>query len=225
MKQDFKTFLKTTKGKLTVSCGALLLSWIFLLIQFSGNLSAWLPNESRKAAMNKDIRKYKAEQQVQQAKLKEIDALRKRYRDNIAGCWQVRRDGDPSVLLRQKIETAAKEVELSLENIGSVRTSNINNDLYFAEMDIATSASFESVIRFLGKIRDLKPAVSWRRITMNVAFQRFRPNSSTTVRTTNLASPSYTSTETRLMLNGTLRIIVYDPLESADSKNGKGGLL
>ena len=174
MKQDFKAFLKTTKGKLTVSCGALLLSWIFLLFQFSGNLSAWLPNETRKAAMNRDIRKYKAEQQAQQTKLKEIDALRKRYRNNIAGYWQVRRDGDPSVLLRQKVETAAKEVELSLENIGSVRTSNINNDLYFAEMEVSTSASFESIIRFLGKIRDLTPAVSWRRITLNLAFQRFR---------------------------------------------------
>ena len=137
MKQDFKAFLKTTKGKLIVSCSALLLSWIFLILQFSGDLSAWLPNEARKTAMNRDIRKYKTEQQGQQAKLREIEALRKRYQDNIAESWQVRRDGDPAVILRQKIESAAKEVELSLENIGSVRTSNINNDLYFAEMDIS----------------------------------------------------------------------------------------
>lgn len=225
MKQDFKAFLKTTKGKLIVSCSALLLSWIFLILQFSGDLSAWLPNEARKTAMNRDIRKYKTEQQGQQTKIREIEALRKRYQDNIAESWQVRRDGDPAVILRQKIESAAKEVELSLENIGSVRTSNINNDLYFAEMDISTSAPFENIVRFLGKIRELKPAVSWRRITMNVAFRRFRPNTSTTVRTTNLASSSSTAADTRLMLNGTLRVIVYDPVENADSKNGKGGLL
>lgn len=223
MKNEFKDFLKTTKGKLIVSCGALVFSWIFLLIQFSGNLSAWLPNEAGKAAMNKDIRKYRAEQQIQQAKLKEIDTLKKRYKENLAGYWQVQRDGDPNVLLRQKIETAAKETELTLENIGSVRTSNINNDLYFAEMDISTSAPFENVIRFLGKIRGLKPAVSWRRITLNLAFQRFRPAAATTVRTTNMASPSSTSTETRLMLNGTLRVIVADPVETANAKGGKGG--
>ena len=223
MNRNFKAFLKTPKGKLLLACAALLLSWIFLLLQFSGDLSAWLPNESRKEAMNREIRKYRAEQQTQLTKQKAIDALRKRCRDIVAAGWQVRRDGDPAVLLRQKIETAAREVELPLENIGSVRTTGISSDLYFAEMDLSTSAPFETIVRFLGKVRDLRPAVSWRRLTMNIAFRRFRQNVSGTARTTNLATPSSTSTETRLMLNGTIRIIVYDPVETAASGNGGGG--
>ena len=158
MNRNFKAFLKTPKGKLLLACAALLLSWIFLLLQFSGDLSAWLPNESRKEAMNREIRKYRAEQQTQLTKQKAIDALRKRCRDIVAAGWQVRRDGDPAVLLRQKIETAAREVELPLENIGSVRTTGISSDLYFAEMDLSTSAPFETIVRFLGKVRDLRPS-------------------------------------------------------------------
>lgn len=137
MNAKLKEFLKTGKGKLLVACGALLISWIFLLTQLSGSFSSWFPDEGRKEGLRREIKKFEAEQLVQQKKLKEMEELRRKYRAMIENSWQFKRDGDPELLLRQKVETAAKESELSLNNLGSVRTSRINDDLYFAELDVS----------------------------------------------------------------------------------------
>ena len=57
MNEKLRDFLKTGKGKLTIACGALLISWIFLLTQIGGNFSSWFPNEGRREALRKEIKK------------------------------------------------------------------------------------------------------------------------------------------------------------------------
>ncbi len=205
MNAKFKEFLKTGKGKLTVACCALLISWIFLLTQLSGSFSSWFPDEGRKEGLRREIKKFESEQLVQQKKLKEMEDLRRKYRAMIENSWQFERDGDPELLLRQKVETAAKESELSLNNLGSVRTSRINDDLYFAELDISTSAPFENLMLFIAKIQEIKPRLAWRRITANLMF---RPPQQNTKVVTNTAVD--TSVQTNLTFNGTIRVIAFD---------------
>ena len=51
-----REFLKTPKGKLVLVCCILMpVSWIFLLLQFSGDLSTLFPDDSRKAELEKEI--------------------------------------------------------------------------------------------------------------------------------------------------------------------------
>lgn len=215
-----REFLKTSKGKLVLACGILILiSWICLLIQFSGDLSTFFPDEARKNDLLKDIKKLKADYQAQQKKAAEYESLRKQYRDKVRNAWQLDKDGDPELVLRQKIETAAKESELLLSNLGSVRISRVNNELAWAELDISTSGDFAVIVKFLEKIRSLKPEVGWRRLTINQMFRRggnqpaatrtaSSQTSSRVISNTNTANAN--AAVTNVFLNGTVRVIFYD---------------
>lgn len=65
--------------------------------------------------------------------------------------------------LRNRIQQAARDVELKLNSLGSVRTSRINNELYYAEIDLSTVGTLEAITAFLAKLREKSPLVSWRR--------------------------------------------------------------
>lgn len=206
MNEKLREFLKTGKGKLTVACGALLLSWIFLLTQLGGSFSSWFPNEARKEALRKEIKKLEAEQAEQQKKLREMDEVQRKYRGMIENSWQYERDGDPELLLRRAVEITAKETEISLNNLGSVRTSRINDDFYFAELDVSFSAPFENLMHFIAKLQANKPALPWRRITANLSMRP--PHQQNTRVVSNTATTA--ATQTTLMFNGTIRVIAFD---------------
>ena len=207
MKGDIKAFLKTGKGKLILAVCAMLLSWIFLLFHFAPDLSGWIPDPQREENLKKEIRKLEEEQKALQKKLDALASLRRKYRAMTAACWMPERDGDPEILLRQNVETAAKAAEISLNNLGAVRTSRINDELYFAEIDIMVNAAFENVMRFLGKIQESKPKPAWRRIVIN---QMFRPPMAQNTRVVSNTANAAASAQTNLMLNGTLRVMVYE---------------
>lgn len=215
-----REFLKTPKGKLVLVCCILMpVSWIFLLLQFSGDLSTLFPDDNRKAELEKEIKKLKSEHQAQQKRLNDYETLKKQYRDKIRNAWQFDKDGDPELVLRQKIEAVAKESELLLSNLGSVRVSRVNNELAWAELDISTSGEFEIIVKFLEKVRALKPEVSWRRLTINQMFRRGNQqantrtvssgtnSSSRVISNTNTANVN--TTATNVFLNGTVRVIFY----------------
>ena len=206
MNEKPKEFLTNGKGKLTVACGALLISWIFLLTQLGGSFSAWFPNEAAKEALRKEIKKLEAEQTEQQKKLHEMDEIQKKYSAMIENSWQFERDGDPELLLRQAVESTAKETDISLNNLGSVRTSRINDDFYFAELDVSFSAPFENLMHFIAKLQAHKPALPWRRITANLSMRP--PHQQNTRVVSNTATTA--ATQTTLMFNGTIRVIAFD---------------
>ena len=206
MNEKLKEFLKTGKGKLTVACGALLISWIFLLTQLGGSFSAWFPNEAAKEARRKEIKELEGERTEQQKKLHEMDEIQKKYSAMIENSWQFERDGDPELLLRQAVESTAKETDISLNNLGSVRTSRINDDFYFAELDVSFSAPFENLMHFIAKLQAHKPALPWRRITANLSMRP--PHQQNTRVVSNTATTA--ATQTTLMFNGTIRVIAFD---------------
>ncbi|OQA88923.1 MAG: hypothetical protein BWY31_00108 [Lentisphaerae bacterium ADurb.Bin242] len=212
MNNRFKEFVRTPRGKLFIALIAMIVSWIFLLWNFSGSTSLALPSEKRKNTVKQEIRRLRSEVQSQEVKFKDADKVKKRHKNLIESSWQPVRDGDPELVLRQKIESAAKECELKLNSIGTVRITRITQDFYFAELDISANAPFETIIKFIAKIQEIKPVISWRRLSANLMFQRPRPN--TPSQTVTNASAGNIS-ETTLIFSGNLRVVVYDDGSSA----------
>lgn len=201
MKTPFREFVKTGRGKLTVALGVLLCSWIFLLWQFSGSLGNLMPGEGQISNIEREIKQMKQQNVTLRARRKAADDLKARYRAQQESYWREERDGVVDTELRNKIQQAAREVELKLNSLGSVRTTRINNDLYYAEIDLSTSGQLETLVRFLGKVQGIKPALSWRRLDM-------RPEG---MRNADVAGS--------LMFNGAIRVIGFD----GDEAGQKGG--
>lgn len=217
MNSRFKEFAKTPKGKLVIASCALVLSWIFLLWNFSGTIPFSLPSETRKNNVKQQIRKLHAELQTLEVKFKDAGKVKKRHRAMIDSSWQPARDGDPELIFRQKIENAAKECELKLNSIGTVRTTRINQDFYFAELDISANASFETIVKFIAKIQEQKPVISWRRLSASLMFQR--PKTNTQTRT--ITNAAGNNSETTLVFSANLRVVVYEEQQSAQKENLK----
>ena len=200
MRTSFREFVKTGKGKLVVALCALALSWIFLLWNFSGSFGELLPGVERIDSLEREIKQLKQQNATLLARKKSADELKERYRNRLEGYWREERDGMVDTELRNKIQQAASEVELKLNSLGSVRTTRINGELYYAEIDLSTSGSLETLVRFLGRIQEIRPVLSWRRLDL-------RPE----MRNTDLVG--------NMNFNGAIRIVGFDG-EEPDRKGG-----
>lgn len=201
MKTSFREFVKTGKGKLTVALCALALSWIFLLWNFSGSFGDLMPGEERIDSLEREIKQLKQQNATLLARRKAADELKARYQKQLEGYWREERDGVVDTELRNKIQQAAGEVELKLNSLGSVRTTRINSDLYYAEIDLSTSGSLETLVRFLGRIQEIRPVLSWRRLDL-------RPE----MRNTDLVG--------NMNFNGAIRVIGFDGEAGEERKGG-----
>ena len=229
-KMEIKEFLRTPKGKLCAALFCMVLSWIFLLLNFSSSLDLALPDAKKKNSLRQEIRKLKAELRTQEESLRKNKLLKEQFKEMIRNCWIPSRDGDPELVLRQTIENAAKKNELKLNTLGTVRTSRINADFAYAELDISTHAPLEAFVKFISSIRESKPVISWKRLTVYSIIRRRRPgsNQSRTVTGSN--------SENALIFSASFRVIVYDKelpagnvlpggstLSATNRKPGKGG--
>lgn len=212
MNTKFKDFIKTPKGKLTVALAAMLLSWVFLLFNFSDSLGLTLPGEQKKTKLKQDIRKKKAELQTLEEKIAKIQLTRKRWQEMKKSAWNPVNDGDPELLLRQKIENAAKKHEIKLNNIGTVRINKINQEFSFAEMDISVNLPLDTLIKFISEIQQLKPAIAWRRLSITQPFRRPMPN--------NRRRTVFSNTDNALTVSANLRVLVFQP-ENGTEKQEK----
>lgn len=219
---DIKEFLKTPKGKLAAALCCMLLSWIFLFLNFSSSLDLSLPSVQSKTKLRQEIRKLRAELKLQEESLRKNRLLRVRFKEMIHDCWQPARDGDPSLVLRQIIESAAKKHEIKLNTLGTVRISRINHDFSYAELDISTHAPLEAIVKFIGTIQDNKPVISWKRLTVYSIIRRRRPGSNMSRTVTG------SNSENALIFSASFRVIVYDkelpPEPAADRKNPPSGV-
>lgn len=201
MNAKLKEFAKTGRGKLILSLGGLAFVWVILLWQFAGSLAGLLPGAEEIDRTEREVKELRRQNATLQARSKEFDDLKGRYRKQRDGYWQEARDGVADTELRNKIQQAAHEVELKLGSLGSVRTTRINNDLYYAEIDLAATGTLEAIAAFLARIQKITPALSWRRLDMRPEPVRGRPDAATTT----------TATATQnLSFNGATRIIGVD---------------
>ena len=209
-KAEFKEFIRTPKGKLILALGAMVLSWIFLLLNFSSSMMIALPSESRKAEIKKEIRKLRTELKSLQEKQQQADRQKKNWKNLADRSWQPKRDGDPELLLRQIIEAAARTSELKLNNLGSVRLTRINQDFSFAEMDVSANTRIGPLTAFIREIEKSEKNISWRRFSVFTMMRRPRTGNSRTV--------SSNQTDDNLIFSGNLRTLVFYA-ETAEAKN------
>ena len=207
MNAKFREFVKTGRGKLTVALGCLALSWIFLLWQFSGSIGDLMPAAESIGAVEREVRELRQQNAALKARQKAAGELRTRYGKQLGSYWREERDGVVDTELRNRIQQAARDVELKLNSLGSVRTSRINNELYYAEIDLSTVGTLEAITAFLAKLREKSPLVSWRRFDL-------RPEP---VRGQNASSAG--TVVQNLNFNGAIRVIGFD----GDAENGGGG--
>ena len=212
MNAKFKEFAKTGRGKLILSMGALGVVWIILLWQFAGSLAGLLPGAGQIDRTEREVKELRRQNAALLVKAKEFDNLKARYRKQLDGYWQEARDGVVDTELRNKIQQAAHEGELKLSSLGSVRITRINSDLYYAEIDLATTGSLEAITAFLARIQKITPALSWRRLDIRPEPVRGRPDTTTTTTAT-------TTTTQSLNFNGAIRIIGFD---GGAAENGGG---
>ncbi len=198
MSARFKEFAKTPRGKLTIALSCLGLSWIFLLWQFSGNLMGFIPSSTRLAGVEREVKELRTQNAQLRSRQRDADNLKKRYRDQQSHYWSEKRDGVIDTELRNLIQQAAREAELKLNTLGSVRTTRINTELYYAEIDLSTTGSVEAVTRFLAAIKGISPQLSWRRLDLRPEMRWGGANASST------------TTSAPLVFNGAIRIIGYD---------------
>ena len=209
-KMEFKEFLRTPKGKLCAALFCMVLSWIFLFLNFSSSLDLALPDAKKKNSLRQEIRKLKAELRMQEESLRKNNLLKEQFKEMIRNCWIPSRDGDPELVLRQTIENAAKKNELKLNTLGTVRISRINADFAYAELDISTHAPLEAFVRFISTIQDCKPVIAWKRLTVYSILRRRRPGSSQSRTVTG------SNSENALIFSASFRVIVYDKEPGAE---------
>ena len=130
--------------------------------------------------------------------------------------WKYKKSGIQRRYLKYTV--ALMVLALLLSNLGSVRISRVNNELAWAELDISTSGDFEVIVKFLEKIRAMKPEISWRRLVLNQMLRRGNAAnrrvssksdpSTRTISSTNTARAD--EAVTTLFLNGSVRVLFHD---------------
>ena len=194
---SLKEKLSTPKGRLAAALSALLISWIFLFFYFVGPVGSIFPTEEMIRQSREELKKLQKENVSLKQREKEFLSLEKSYQALKERSWKGE-NGSLETDFRAAVQAAAKESSLDLNSLGTVKTTKINNELYFAEIDFQGTAPIDVIAEFLSKVRGIKPSVSWKRFDLRrgMGFQR-------TANTANLSAIS----SDPLTMNGTLRVI------------------
>ena len=190
---NIKAFLKTPKGQLCVALSGLAVSWIFLFFYFVGPIDSLNPSDRQIAAKEEELKKLRKENEALKQRDKEFRTNEKVFERMQKEFWQPE-NGIVETDFRTLVQDAAKKAELSLNSLGAVKTSKINDNLFYAELDVQGNAPIEVIAAFLGRIQDIKPVLAWKRFDLRMDM-RPRRNAE------NISS-------NELSFSGTLRVIV-----------------
>lgn len=205
--EKLKAFAGTKQGKLILGCSVILIiCWSFMFIQFTGGFAALFPGEGRIKTLKQDIRKLRSQAAENRKKSARYDKQRKEYREKLVTYWNEERDGLADTVLRNVIQEAAKELEITLNALGSVRITRINSELYFAEVDnLSITAPYDVIIKFLSKLSENRPKLHWRRLDLRPEPIRHNARNN---RSGNILQT--TPATIRMRLNGAVRVVGYD---------------
>ena len=220
MKQTPKQFFATPAGKLTLAVIAMVLCWTVLIVYLSKTSAGgtWFPSEADIEGVRADIKKDTNALHAAEAELDAFEDLQADYEDSLASYWNADRDGQPETELRNLVSTAAQNAEANIQTLGSVRTSNINNELSYADLDFTVVDEYSKVIRFFAEIEKCTPRLSWRRVEIRLEPNRARavtaPGAARPgVARTGAAATTAATTPTAQMFRttGQVRVIKYSP--------------
>ena len=158
-----KAFWKSRRGQITFCVLGMLASLLFLLIQFGDSLFSSLSANSNPQARERELKKLKAEQVRLKNELANIEIIRQAAAGKLQGAWRSRQLGEPEVELRGMIGKTAKNMDLRLNNISTVRRNNFNKDISLLEVDVTLNTDLETLMRFLLAVDKLEPALYWKR--------------------------------------------------------------
>ncbi|MPM27968.1 hypothetical protein SDC9_74485 [bioreactor metagenome] len=156
--------LSTRRGKIIFCILGALLSVFLIWIQFSGEIGTLLPGEARLDELNRELKKARAAEAELNLQVEAREAIRRAAEERIAEAWKTEKYGEAEVELRSKVEAAAKNQDLKLGNISTVRTSKFSNDLSFLELDVSASTDLEQLVKFIVAINAVEPKLYWRRL-------------------------------------------------------------
>ena len=209
--------LNTPKGRLILALSIMLISWIWLFSQYSGEVRGILPGDSDIARLKEEVEKEKTEFAILDRKARSFASIRTAYEKRLAGFWDEELEGDVSLGFRELVENAANTQGIKLTSLGSARTTRINGNLSFAELEVSFSGSLEEIAKFLAAIRALPHAPAWKRAEFRQEMPRIdrMAASSATAGNGSAAQPAKRTnvaaaevdTELKLRFSGTLRII------------------
>lgn len=204
---NLKRFASTRKGQLILCCGALAAVWLVILLNWASGSLGELPNQARIAKVRTELVKVRNEHDRAAAEFKAASAVRRKYRELAAASWLPGHDGVIETGLRRRISEVAQKNDFKLNNIGSVRTSRINQEFSYADIDISGGGDYKDVVRLLAGLCGIRPRLAWRRLDLRPDY-RFRRN--TGPGGANLAAQLNTVPETRINFGGTLRVFIYE---------------
>lgn len=220
--------LSTPKGRLVLALCVMLISWVWLFSQFSGDFRGILPGTADIARLKEEVEKEKAEFALLDRKARSLAKIRASYEKRLAGFWDEETEGDVSLGFRELVDQAATLLEIKLTSLGSARTTRINGNLSFAELEVSFSGSLDEIAKFLAAIRALPHSPAWKRADFRQEVQR--PDRTAlpaagrngTMQGTTAAQPARRTnvavaeadTELKLRFSGTLRIICRNAPEN-----------
>ena len=222
MKQTPKQFFSTPAGKLTLAVIAMVLCWTILIVYISSNTAGGtlFPTETDMARVRQEIKNDTSKLEAARKNKQELDALEAKYEASLATFWNADRDGEPETELRNLINDAAQAAQANLQTLGSVRTSNINNELSYADLDFTIVDEYNKVIRFFAEVEKSTPRLSWRRVEIRVEPTRARavtgPGAAN--RQNAAAAAATTSTAQMFRTTGQVRVIKYSPAGNGSGK-------
>ena len=212
MKQTPKQFFATPAGKLTLAVVAMVLCWTVLIVYLSKTSAGGtlFPSEANIDSVRNEIKKETNTLNAEMANLQAFEDLQDSYEDSLASYWNADRDGQPETELRNLISTAAQNAEANIQTLGSVRTSSINNELSYADLDFTVVDEYSKIIRFFAEVEKCTPRLSWRRVEIRLEPNRARAVTGPGARQ-NAAAAAATTTAQMFRTTGQVRVIKYSP--------------
>lgn len=216
MSVDIKKFLSTPKGQLIGAVSALILVWLILLFYFGGEFVSNLPSADSLSDSKRELKKQERLLEKAKADEKEYLKLREKYNAKIRGAWRESEHGQVETRLRRIVSDTATRLELRPQSLGTVRTNRINEDFFFAEIDITMGATYEEVVKFIAAIAECQPKLSWRRLDLRPDFRRRNMFAGNTNLAAARAQAVQDQNAVNVMFNGVIRVIGYDgPINAA----------
>ena len=213
MSGNFKDFIKTPKGKLVCAVCVLAVTWTVLLFNFLGGAKDLIPSADKIKNAERDLKRKRAAYEEAMKEKTAADDVQEKFYAIVRNSWQESKHGMVETTLRQMVSDTAKAQMLKLASLGSVKTNRINNDFYFAEIDVTFQAAYPEVLKFLAAIQQLKPELSWKRFDLRPDFRSLRQmNANASSIAGMVAKNSGENIESTITVNfsGTLRVIGFD---------------
>ena len=223
MKGRFQEFVKKPAGKLILACSALLASWVMLFLTLFPSSGTLFPGKTEFDAVQAEIAKERKNFETLQVQMNRLRDLRELDRERKKECWRRDRDGDPETELRILLNAIARKSGVELTSLDSVQTSRVNSELYYADLSFSSKGDFADLALFMKNVEDDPVELHWK--SLDIGMERRPPRQTqASAGSRNLAAgATQVATSQQYRLNGTIRIVGYEPDPDASSAGKSGG--